>query len=122
VAEELAGPEDFTFELGIGELSVTLRALEGYVESWHKHYLEDEASSHTPDEWEEVRVLAGRLIWRLEEAMVLSGQAIAHSRYAVQPPSDVGGGGGVREPRRPRPLAPSAHHKVAADEPAPSPT
>jgi len=118
VADELARPVDFTFALSIDELSVTLRALEGYVTSWHKHYRHDAGNSHSPDDWEEVRVSAGRLIWRLEEAMVLPGQAVGHSRYAVEPP-DEGGGAGVREPRRPRPPGPSAHHEAAAAQPSP---
>ena len=85
-----------------------LRALEGHVASWHEHALDDGGAAHAPEEWEEVRVFTGRLIWRLEEAAALPGQAVEHGAYAVPPPPGDEGGTGVREPRRPRPSAPSA--------------
>jgi len=120
VEDELAQPIVFSFPLRMDEVSVTLRALEGYVASWHQHYKDDAGQSHSPEDWEQVRVSAGQLIWRLEEAMVLPGQAVGHSPYAVEPPPDEAGGTGVREPRRPRPSSPSAHNATAA-QPAPDP-
>lgn len=109
VADDLARPVDFALPLSIEEASVLLRALDGYVASWHEHYLDDGGATHPPAEWEEVRVSTGQLIWRIEEAARLPGQAVAHSAYAVKPPPDEEGGAGVREPRRPRPSAPSTH-------------
>jgi len=109
VADDLARPVDFALPLSVEEAFVLRRALEGYVASWHEHYLADGGATHSPEEWEEVRVFAGGLIWRIEEAALLPGQAMKHSAYAVRPPPDEDGGAGVREPRRPRPSAPSTH-------------
>lgn len=43
---------------------------------WHQHYEDDAGEAHSPEEWEEVRVSTGRLIWRLEEAAAPAGHAV----------------------------------------------
>ncbi len=94
--------------LSLEDAQRLLTALTTTVEAWRRHYDEDAGRTHTADEWEAFRVENGLLIWRLEELAVLPGQAVEHSEYAVRPPDDEDGGAGVREPRRPRPPAPTA--------------
>ncbi len=108
MADDLARPVDFTFPFSIEEASIVIGALQGYVASWHQHYKDDAGETHSPEEWEEIRVSTGRLIWRLEEAAAPGGHVVEHSGYAVKPPPDEEGGAGVREPRRPLPSTPSA--------------
>ena len=113
VADDIARPVHFSLPLSNEEVSLLLGALERYVASWHEHYLADGGATHSPEEWEQVRVSTGHLLWRIEEAVVLPGQAVVHGVYAVKPPPDEDGGAGVREPRRPRPSAPSPANATA---------
>lgn len=103
-------PADFSFPLSIEDAALLLAALNSHVESWRRHYDEDAGLTHTAEEWDHVRTEAGYLIWRLEEAAVVSGGSVEHSQYAVRPPEDgdEDGGAGVRELRRPLPSSPSA--------------
>jgi hypothetical protein len=87
VADGRAQPVDFTFPLSVEEASVLLGALQGYVASWHQHYKDDAGQSHSPADWEEVRVTTGQLIWRLEEAAAPLGSVVEHSSYAVKRPT-----------------------------------
>lgn len=109
-----AHPVDLSLPLSVEEANLLLRGLIGYVKAWQDHYEEDGGRTHTVQEWEQVRVEVGRLVWRIEELAVLPGQRLRHSRYAVPParPDDDedgdDGGAGVREPRRPTPPAPTA--------------
>ncbi len=112
VADDMARQVDFFLPLSIVEASILMGALEGYVATWHEHYLEDGGATHSSEEWEQVRLSAGHLLWRIEEVAVLPGQVVAHGAYAVKPPSDEEGGAGVREPRRPRPSAPPAAQEL----------
>lgn len=103
---------DFSIPLSIEDARLLVTALTTHVETWRHHYEEDGGRTHTPDEWDAVRMESGQLIWRLEEAAVLPGKVLEHSAYAVQPPEDDDDddddGPGVLEPRRPTPPPPSA--------------
>jgi hypothetical protein len=103
---------DVSLALSLEEAQRLVTALIGAVETWRRHYEEDEGRTHSADEWELFRVENGVLIWRLEELTVLPGATVEHSQYAVRPPDDDDDGdAGVREPRRPRSPAPAAEER-----------
>lgn len=98
--------------LSIEDAWLLVRALAMHVDTWRRHYEQDDGSRDAPEEWEAVRTEAGHLIWRLEELAVLPGQAVQHNEYAVRPPDNEDDGGtGVREPRRPDQPSPSAKER-----------
>ena len=66
--------------------AMTLRSsLRRYIAYWMEHAAEDEYATHNEADVETIRIEAGRLIWRLEEATAIPGAKLTHSSDAVPP-------------------------------------
>lgn len=78
-------PPTASFDLTFAESTTLLTALQRYVRQWEAHSLQAGPDGHRPEEWTELRLRAGRLIWRLETARVSDAGAVQYSPEAVDP-------------------------------------
>ena len=68
-----------------------------------EHYEEDGGEKHTAQEFEQVMTEAGRLLWRLEQEIILPRVNIVPSEWAVPPEfgAELGGRSNHRDVKRP---------------------
>ncbi|WP_138757720.1 hypothetical protein [Modestobacter altitudinis] len=77
--------EPFDLQVSLVEAMTLRAALRKYVEDFQSHADADGGLTHPREQVEDVRVAAGRLIWRLEELTAGQGRVV-HSQHAVPPP------------------------------------